>query len=76
MQELGIIARFPLGVYTGHKQDGNADTFPEPVRLHAALVSSAAQGSLAFTNEKGELEPSKASLKAPQMVRGEPARWN
>ena len=72
MQELGIIARFPLGVYTGHKQDGNADTFPEPVRLHAALVSSAAQGSLAFTNEKGELEPSKASLKALKWLEENP----
>ena len=72
MQELGIIARFPLGVYTGHKQDGSADTFPEPVRLHAALVSSAAQGSLAVTNEKGELEPSKASLKALKWLEENP----
>ena len=63
MQELGIIARFPLGVYTGHKRDGSADTLPDPARLHAALLNSAAQGTHAVLGEKG-LEPSEMSLKA------------
>ena len=63
MQELGIIARFPLGVYTGHKRDGSADTLPDPVRLHAALLNSAAQGTHAVLGEQG-LEPSETSLKA------------
>ena len=63
MQELGIIARFPLGVYTGHKRDGSADTLPDPARLHAALLNSAAQGTHAVLGEQG-LEPSETSLKA------------
>ena len=63
MQELGIIARFPLGVYTGHKRDDSADTLPDPARLHAALLNSAAQGTHAVLGEQG-LEPSETSLKA------------
>ena len=27
---LKITARFPLGVYLGHKRDGSADTLPDP----------------------------------------------
>ena len=44
MTNLGILARFPLGVYQGHKADGSPDTFPDPARLQAALLSAAAQG--------------------------------
>ena len=44
MTNLGILARFPLGVYQGHKADGSPDAFPDPARLQAALLSAAAQG--------------------------------
>ena len=32
MTNLGILARFPLGVYQGHKADGSPDAFPDPAR--------------------------------------------
>lgn len=60
---LKITARFPLGVYLGHKRDGSADTLPDPARLHAALLNSAAQGTHAVQGDNG-LEPSETSLKA------------
>ena len=62
-RSLKITARFPLGVYLGHKPDGSADTLPDPARLHAALLNSAAQGTHAVQGEQG-LEPSETSLKA------------
>ena len=48
MRSLNIIARFPLGVYVGHKSDRRSDEFPDPARLHAALLNSAAQGTQAI----------------------------
>jgi len=43
----GIRARFPLGVYVGHRPDGSPDSLPSTLRLHAALVAAASAGSSA-----------------------------
>ena len=40
MTNLGILARFPLGVYQGHKADGSPDAFPDPARLQAGAVTT------------------------------------
>lgn len=50
----GIRATFPLGVYRGHRPDGTPDPLPSPLRLHAALVAAACNGSTA--------EPHRGSL--------------
>ena len=52
-----ILADFPLGTYRAHRGDGTADSLPSPARLHAALVSAAAQGprAVAFGDQ---LQPS------------------
>lgn len=47
MHAPGIRARFPLGVYIGHRPDGSPDPLPSTLRLHAALVASACTGSTA-----------------------------
>ena len=43
----GIRARFPLGMYVGHRPDGSPDPLPSTLRLHAALVAAASTGSTA-----------------------------
>lgn len=63
MRELNLIARFPLGVYLGHRGQGLLDRLPSPARLHAALLNSAGQGTTAVRGEQG-LEPSEAALAA------------
>lgn len=47
MSITGIRARFPLGVYLGHRPDGSPDALPSTLRLHAALAASASVGSTA-----------------------------
>lgn len=47
MRVRGIRARFPLGVYSGHRPDGSPDILPSTLRLHAALVAAACTGSSA-----------------------------
>ncbi|PEG33761.1 type I-U CRISPR-associated protein Cas5/Cas6 [Mycolicibacterium agri] len=47
MAVTGIRARFPLGVYVGHRPDGSPDALPSTLRLHAALVAAASRGSTA-----------------------------
>lgn len=71
MTNLGILARFPLGVYQGHKADGSPDAFPDPARLQAALLSAAAQGPHAII-ENGQLAPSEESLKALKWIEENP----
>lgn len=53
MVKYSLAARFPLGVYLGHTGDANRDLFPDPARLHAALLNAAAQGSTAVDNGEG-----------------------
>lgn len=67
MRKLQLMARFPLGIYIGHKADGSLDLSPSPARLHAALLNSAAQGSL---SESGQ--PSAASLDALTWLENHP----
>ncbi|MQY24422.1 type I-G CRISPR-associated protein Csb2 [Nocardia macrotermitis] len=67
----GINARFPLGVYTGHRFDGTPDPFPDPARLHAALVNAAGQGSTAVL-EGNELRPSDAAMAALRWLESNP----
>lgn len=47
MAETGIIARFPLGVYHGHRSGSATDPLPAPARLYSALVSAAYLGTTA-----------------------------
>lgn len=47
MGTFGIVARFPLGTYSGHRPDGSTDSGPDPARLHAALTHAAYTGSTA-----------------------------
>lgn len=47
MAPVGITARFPLGVYHGHGEDGRAERLPSPVRLFSALASAAHMGTTA-----------------------------
>lgn len=63
MSMMTIRARFPLGVYQGHTQDGSGDPFPDTARLQAALLQAASKGSLAVERD-GDLRASSASLAA------------
>mgnify|MGYP000845017414 FL=1 len=47
MAETGIVARFPLGVYHGHRSGSATDPLPAPARLYSALVSAAYLGTTA-----------------------------
>ena len=67
----GIEATFLFGTYTGHRADGSADQFPDPARLHAALVNAAGQGSTAVVDELG-LRPSEASTAALEWLEKNP----
>lgn len=67
MPQLALTATFPLGTYYGHRSDGSVEAYPSPLRLHAALLSAAAQGRL---SEDGE--PSQASLDALQWLEKHP----
>lgn len=71
MTTLSLIARFPLGVYYGHKPDHNVDRVPSPARLHSALLNAAAQGSHARL-DKGKLVPSEESLAALRWLEQNP----
>lgn len=71
MRALSLVARFPLGVYQGHKRDKRPDKMPDPARLHAALLNSAAQGSCAVETN-GRLAPSETSLKALRWLEENP----
>lgn len=53
---LGIVAEFPLGKYVGHISGDITDQYPSPSRLHASLLSAAAQGTRAHESE-GVLSP-------------------
>lgn len=68
---LGIVARFPLGTYTGHRADGSPDPFPDPARLHAALMNAACQGSTAIL-DRGKLCPSSEALAALRWLEANP----
>ncbi|MGW0036109.1 type I-G CRISPR-associated protein Csb2 [Gordonia sp. NPDC003376] len=51
MSVIGIRARFPLGIYRGHRPDRQADLLPSPLRLHAALVAAAGNGCTAASGQ-------------------------
>ena len=67
MPALAIRARFPLGVYLGHKPDGQASLFPDTARLFSALMHSAGKGSQAI-ELNGDLRPAPRSLQALQWM--------
>lgn len=71
MTGFAIIATFPLGTYTGHKRDGSPDQFPDPARLHAALLNAAGQGSTAIL-DRNELRPSDQAIAALKWVEQNP----
>lgn len=64
MREVGLTARFPLGVFQGRLTDGSTrDPFPDVSRLHGALMQAAGKGVTAVERD-GDLRPSEHSLKA------------
>lgn len=71
MRSLGIRARLPRGVYLAHRDDGSPDWFPDPARLHAALLNAAGQGESAVVVD-GKLEPSEKSLEALRWLEHNP----
>lgn len=71
MPTLSLMARFPLGVYYGHKADGSVDLVPSPARLHAALLNAAGQGVHAQVDQ-GNLAPTEDSLAALRWMEENP----
>jgi CRISPR-associated protein Csb2 len=71
MPALSIRASFPLGVYIGHRADGSPDPFPDPARLHAALLHAAGTGTTAI-EDHGTLRPSDASIRALEWLENNP----
>lgn len=71
MRELNLIARFPLGVYLGHRGNGLLDRIPSPARLHSALLNAAGQGTTAVLGKRG-LEPSADALTALTWLENNP----
>lgn len=71
MSSLSIIARFPLGVFQGHKQDGSSDLLPDNARLFSALVNAAGQGELA-AEHNGQLRITPAVESALKWIEANP----
>lgn len=71
MRAPGIRARFPLGVYIGHRPDGSPDPLPSTLRLHAALVASACTGSTAVF-DGGRLVRSASATRALEWLEDNP----
>lgn len=73
MPKYCLTARFPLGIYLGHTGDANRDAYPDPARLHAALMNAAAQGVHAEEDpNEHQLRPSQQSLQALQWLEAHP----
>ena len=70
--KLSLKAEFTLGVYTGHKPDGNPDRAPSPERLYQAMLNAAAQGTEAVAGPDGRLGPSEKSLRALRWMEANP----
>lgn len=71
MTDLSIIARFPLGIYKGHREDGRPDPFPTTARLHSSLTHSAGKGCTAI-EDHGRLRPHALSLAALEWLEEHP----
>lgn len=70
MSGIAISASFPLGTYTGHANDGQAELIPHPARLYSALVQAAALGSL--STGKADSTYSQAALNALDWIEANP----
>lgn len=68
-----IEARFPLGLFLGHRPDGSRAPLPDTARLHAALTNAAGQGSTAWL-DGAELRPSKEAIGALRWLEEHPPR--
>lgn len=66
-----ITARFPLGIFLGHRPDGARAEFPDTARLHAALTHAAGQGSTAETDGL-ELRPRADAIAALKWLEEHP----
>ncbi|SFU16287.1 type I-U CRISPR-associated protein Csb2 [Arthrobacter sp. ov118] len=62
-----IVAEYPLGIYRGSVSEGEADPWPSPARLHAALLSAAALGTNA-QEQAGRLHPCDADIEALEWI--------
>lgn len=71
MTDLSIVARFPLGIYQGHLEDGRPDLFPTTARLHSSLTHSAGKGCTAI-EDHGQLRPHALSLAALEWLEEPP----
>ncbi len=66
-----IVAEFPLGTYRGRRPDGSVDAMPSPARLHAALLSAAAQGARSEA-AGGQLRPNPIDATALRWLEAHP----
>lgn len=71
MPVAGIQARFPLGVFIGHRPDGSPDALPSTLRLHAALVAAASAGTSAESRGTG-LVRTAAATRALEWIEDNP----
>ncbi len=74
MSVRGIRARFPSGVYRGHIGAGQYDLLPSPLRLHAALVSAAGDGTTALV-EAGALCRTSDATRALEWLEDNPPEF-
>ncbi|AXE37699.1 type I-G CRISPR-associated protein Csb2 [Acidipropionibacterium virtanenii] len=63
MPPLTIRARFPLGMFQGHLEDGSPSRLPDTARLYSALINAAGNGTAADPI-KGQLRISSESAAA------------
>ena len=66
----GITARFPLGVFQGHR-DGRGEPFPSTGRLHSALIAAASKGCLS-EERAGDLRATSETLRALEWMERNP----
>ncbi|MEX3504812.1 type I-U CRISPR-associated protein Csb2 [Corynebacterium sp. LK2510] len=69
---LSLRVRLINGVYRGHLPDKGPELFPQPARLHAALLNAAGRGTLAERGKDGVLRPSETSLHALRWLENNP----
>ena len=74
MSITGIRARFPLGVYVGHRPDGSPDPLPSTLRLHSALVAAASTGSSA-ASDGHKLARTAAATRALEWIEDNPPEY-
>lgn len=71
MPLVGIVARFPVGVFRGRDPDGSPADLPDTARLYSALIHAAGKGTTAI-EEEGDLRINPESRKALEWFEANP----